>query len=436
MQTTTLKQEFSKYAMLNILGMLGVSCYILADTFFIAQGTGAAGLTALNLAIPAYSLMHGVGLMAGIGGATRYAVCRAQNDPEGVQHAFFHAMLLALCVSAVCIATGVFGVTPLARLLGADTDMLPMTVTYLRVLLCFAPAFLLNDVLTAFVRNDGAPRTAMLGMLLGSLTNIILDYVLVFPCGLGIFGAALATGLSPLIGIAVLSRHLRSGACGFRLRKTRVQPCLIGAVCAPGLSALIGELATGFVLLLYNLVILRITGNTGVAAYGVVANLAIVGASIFTGAAQGAQPLVSRCFGHSDTNALRRLFRYAIVLALSIAAALYAAVLLFAQPLAAAFNSQHDPVLGALAVRGLHIYFTGFFCAGVNVVAAGFFSAAGQARQGFTISILRGLVAVIPLLLVLSSLFGMDGVWATFPVVEAATLCVTLVYAARHFRSL
>lgn len=436
MQSTTLKQDFAKYVTLNIFGMIGVSCYILADTFFIAQGTGAAGLTALNLAIPAYSLMHGVGLMSGIGGATRYAVCRAQGDTESAQRAFFHALLLALCVSAGCVLAGVFGVTPLARLLGADADMLPMTSTYLRVLLCFAPAFLLNDVLTAFVRNDGAPRIAMLGMLLGSLTNIVLDYVLVFPCGLGIFGAALATGISPLVGIAILSRHLRGACCGFRLRKMRIRPRLFGMVCAPGLSALVGELATGFVLLLYNLVILRITGNIGVAAYGVVANLAIVGASIFTGAAQGLQPLVSLRFGRGDTDALRRLFRYAALLAIGIAAVLYAAILLFAEPLTAAFNSQNDPVLGALAVRGLRIYFAGFFCAGINVAAAGFFSAVERARQGFAISILRGLAAVIPLLLVLASLFGMDGVWATFPAVEAATLGFTLWCAARYFRSM
>lgn len=133
------------------------------------------------------------------------------------------------------------------------------------------------------------------------------------------------------------------------------------------LSSLIGEIASGVVLLLFNLVLLRLSGNTGVAAYGVVANLALVGIAVFTGLCTGIQPLVSRSSGLGDREQLRRLFRWGICTALGIAAVLCVSVFLGAEPLTAVFNSEHDPQLAAYAESGLRIYFTGFLFAGVNM---------------------------------------------------------------------
>ncbi|MCQ5131263.1 MATE family efflux transporter [Butyricicoccus faecihominis] len=434
MQTQNLNREFGRYVTLNIFGMIGLSCYILADTFFIARGTGANGLAALNIAIPAYSVMHGTGLMIGVGGATRYSVCRAQGDGAAADRTFTHAVLLALLVSAVFLALGAFFSAPLARLLGANDAIFAMTRTYLQTLLCFGPFFVLNNVCVAFVRNDGAPGLAMFGMLFGSFANIVLDYLFIFPCGLGIFGAALATGASPILSMLVLSRHFKTPARGFHFRKTPVRPRLFGAICAPGLSSLVGELSTGFVLLLFNLVILRLAGNMGVAAYGIVANLSIVAISIFTGIAQGTQPLLSGCYGRGEQASLGLLVRRAAVLALLIASALYAVVFLFAGPLAAAFNSEGSAALTALAVPGLRIYFGGLWFCGVNIIAAAFFSAVGRPVWGFLLSLMRGLIVIVPVLLTLSYLFGMTGVWAVSPVMEGVTLLFTLSLLAAYFR--
>lgn len=432
MQAITLSRNFARFVLPSIYGMIGLSCYILADTYFIALGMGTRGLAALNIAIPVYSVMHGLGLMLGVGGATRFAVCHAQREKAKGNGFFSSALRLALGLGIVFALLGNFFAAPLTALLGADGDTAALTQTYVRTLLTFAPFFLANNVLLAFTRNDGAPRLAMLGMLLGSLFNIVFDYIFIFPLGLGIFGAALATGISPIVSLLVLSAHWRSDARSFHMARGSRAPA--SALCAPGLSALVGELSSGFVLLAYNLVILGLQGNTGVAAYGVVANLAIVALSIFTGIGQGAQPLISARYGANDRPSLSRLFRYGAVLALGIAAALYLLVTLFAPPLVAAFNSEGDRALAALAVPGLRTYFSGFLFAGCNIVICAFFSAAGRARTGFVLSLLRGLALVIPVLLVLSALLGMDGVWLAFPVTEAATLLCALWCAARGNR--
>ena len=420
-------REFRRYAAPGILGMVGISCYILADTFFVAKGTGSLGLAALNIAIPAYNLMNGLGLMVGVGGATHYSLCRAQGDDAEADRTFTHTLALGLVIAVLFMLTGIFGVVPLSRLLGANGETLEMTAVYLRLLLCFAPFFVTNNVMLAFVRNDGDPGRAMAGMIAGSLFNIVFDWVFIFPCGLGMFGAALATGASPLVSLLVLSGHLRKPGRGFHLRRGQPKFRLLPRICAPGLSSLIGEVASGITLLLFNLVLLRLAGNTGIAAYGVIANLALVESAIFTGLSTGVQPLISR----STSADRRRLFRWTVVTALALSLAMYVLVFLFASPVTAAFNSEHDPALAAYAVPGLRIYFAGFLPACINIIAAAYFSAAGQAGRGFAVSLVRSIVAIPPLLFALSAVLGVTGVWLTFPAVECVACALSLIFIKR-----
>ena len=427
MQTAVSPGEFRRYAAPGVLGMIGISCYILADTFFVAKGTGSLGLAALNIAIPAYNLMNGLGLMVGVGGATHYSLCRAQGDAAEADRTFTHTLLLGLCIALVFVLTGTFGVVPLSRLLGANAETLDMTAVYLRLLLCFAPFFVTNNIMIAFVRNDGEPGRAMAGMIAGSLFNIVFDWVFIFPCGLGMFGAALATGASPLVSLLVLSGHLRRPSRGFHLRRERLRPRLLPRICAPGLSSLVSELASGITLLLINLVLLRIAGNTVVAAYGVIANLALVESAIFTGLSTGVQPLISRS-AEADR---RRLLHWTVTTALVISALMYVLVFVFASPITAVFNSEHDPALAACAVPGLRIYFAGFLAACINIIAAAYFSAAGQASRGFIISLVRSIIAIPPVLFALSALLGVTGVWLTFPAVEALACVLSLLFILR-----
>lgn len=427
MQTAVSPGEFRRYAAPGVLGMIGISCYILADTFFVAKGTGSLGLAALNIAIPAYNLMNGLGLMVGVGGATHYSLCRAQGDAAEADRTFTHTLLLGLCIALLFVLTGTFGVVPLSRLLGANAETLDMTAVYLRLLLCFAPFFVTNNIMIAFVRNDGEPGRAMAGMIAGSLFNIVFDWVFIFPCGLGMFGAALATGASPLVSLLVLSGHLRQPSRGFHLRRERLRPRLLPRICSPGLSSLVSELASGITLLLINLVLLRIAGNTAVAAYGVIANLALVESAIFTGLSTGVQPLISRS-AEADR---RRLLRWTVTTALAISALMYVLVFVFASPITAVFNSEHDPALAACAVPGLRIYFAGFLAACINIIAAAYFSAAGQASRGFIISLVRSIIAIPPVLFALSALLGVTGVWLTFPAVEALACALSLLFILR-----
>ena len=209
MEHSAIRREFFQYTSQNMLGMMGLSCYILADTFFISQGLGADGLTALNLAIPFYNFIQGAGLMLGMGGATKFSILRGRGREEEAQGVFTRSLILAVLVSLLFVIPGVCFAPQMSTLLGGTGEVHGMTATYLRVLLTFAPAFLLNNVTLCFVRNDGAPRLAMAAMLGGSFSNIVLDYIFIFPCGMGMFGAVFATGLAPVISLVILSGHFR-----------------------------------------------------------------------------------------------------------------------------------------------------------------------------------------------------------------------------------
>lgn len=426
--------EFLRYTILNILGMAGLSCYILADTFFIAAGTGPNGLAALNLAIPVYSVVHGCGMMLGMGGATKYSIFRGQKLEKEGNRIFTNTVYLVGIFAVFFVALGIFFSGNIAFLLGADSGIFEMTKTYMRIMLLFAPAFMANDLLICFVRNDGNPGLAMTAMLAGSFSNIIMDYIFIFPLGMGIFGAAFATGVSPIIGMAVLSWHwIKKKNCfHFQIQKPSLQ--LTGSTFSLGVPSLIAEMASGIVIIVFNFIILGIRGNIGVAAYGVVTNMSLVVTSIFTGIAQGMQPLSSRAYGRGDYESTRRILKYAVVMMAAVSAVIYGFVFFLASPITSAFNSEHNSQLQKIAEEGLRLYFLASPFVGGNIVLAMYFTSTEKVIPAQTISLLRGLFVIIPAAFLLSAWFGMQGVWLSYPVTEGLVTVAALVMLLKIFQ--
>lgn len=431
--------QYSKYTALNVAGMIGLSCYILADTFFISRGLGANGLAALNIAIPIYNLVNGTGLMLGMGGGAKFSVCKSRGDSEAQNRVFTNTLYCAASFSAVFVLAGIFLSRNITALLGADSVIFEMTNTYLKVILLFSPAFILNNIFVAFIRNDGDPALSMAAQITGSLSNVLLDYIFIFPLKMGIFGAVFATGLSPVISMAVLSVHKCRRKNDFHIVKTKPNPKLSGGICVLGIPSLVTELSSGIVIIVFNMIILGISGNTGVAAYGVVTNISLVVIAVFTGVAQGMQPLVSRAHGIGNSRSARTFLRYALFTVLGITAVIYPVIFFFAENIASVFNSEGNPALQQIAVQGLKLYFTGAVFAGINIVLAMFFTSCEKALPAHIISLLRGLVLIVPAAFLLSSQMGLNGVWLSFPAAEAlctaVALCIYSVYIKKGKRA-
>lgn len=421
----SITKQFFKYVTQNIFGMLGISCYIIADTFFIAQAAGADGITVLNLVLPIYSIIFAIGAMIGVGSATRFAILRAQGDTQA-EYYFSNALSFVWMIAVPFVLAGVCMPDKIIAAMGGDAGIVALGIPYTRIFLMFTPFFMTNHVVSAFVRNDHAPSLAMAGTLSSSLFNIVFDYLFMFPMKLGLAGAALATAVSPIVSILICSTHFfsKKSTIHFRLRLPSVKK--LWQSCQLGVSAFVGEISSGVTTATFNFLILGLVGNVGVAAYGVVANFALVAVSIFNGISQGAQPLVSTYYGKGDKKAVHKILELGSVTALVLAVLIIAGVYGYTDELVAVFNNEGSTELAAYAYTGMRLYFLGFLFAGFNIVGTGYLSATEKAREAFITSILRGFAGILAFSVILSLLFGLNGVWLAFPASELLTAVVML----------
>lgn len=418
-------RRFARYVIQNMTGMFGISIYILADTFFISIYSGADGLAMLNLTLPIYGIMYAVGSMIGIGSATSYGIYKAAGKDT---HGYFkESIFWSVIASIPFFLTGLFIPDGILRFMGGDEVLVGLGTSYVRIILMASPLFLMNYSFTAFARNDNAPMLAMIGSLSGSMFNIVFDYVFMFPVGLGLTGAALATACCPVVTMSICSIHFlgKKNTVGFGW----VRPTLshLGKCCGLGTSASVGEITSAVTTATFNTLILGLAGNTGVAAYGVIANISIVALSFFNGIAQGAQPLISESYGKGRTDEVRTYLRLGLIYSVAVEVLLIGAALLFTDGLISIFNSAGNEELARLAFTGMREYFMGYVFAGINVMLIAYFSATDKALPAFVGSISRGAVAIVICAIVLSRLFGIQGVWMSFFASELITFMLVAV---------
>ena len=424
MMSKNIFKDFLKYVSLNVLGQMAYSCYTLADTFFISASLGANGLTALNLAFPVFCLLNGTGLLIGMGGGTGYSILKSRGENKRADFVFTNAVFSALLFSILFVLSGIFLSGTIAKMLGADSSVFSMTNTYLRVMMMFAPAFLINNLLQCFVRNDGSPSLSMTAMIIGSISNVVLDYIFIFPLHMGIFGAILATGLAPVISIAVLLSYFIRRKNRFHFIKSAPDGKVVSGILSNGVPPLVTELTSGVVMLLFNFIILRLEGNTGVAAFSVITVVSLVVVAIYTGLSQGIQPLFSINHGTMDGKNVKAVWKYAMLTMLLLSGIIYLTIFFRAPQLAFIFNSERNEVLQELAVMGLKLYFLACPFMGFNIITATYFISTEHPRPAQIISLLRGFFILVPVVFLLSSLLKMMGVWCAYPLTEVIVVLI------------
>lgn len=424
----TIFQTFFRYVSMNVLSMIGLSCYILADTYFVSSGVGSMGVAALNIVLPVYSLISAVGLMIGMGAATRYSILKGEGKDHDADHCFTMAIISGAAIGLVFTFIGLFFTGNLVDLLGADQEIKAAAESYLRTILLFSCAFILNQIFISIIRNDDKPNLSMAAMLIGSFSNVILDYVFIFPLGMGMFGAAFATGLSPIFSMMILSSHYFKKQNHFHFIKSKINLKTVSTLMMLGLSAFITEFSSGIIMMILNFIILRLSGNVGVAAYGIIANLALVIVAVFTGIAQGIQPIISANAGLKNYDNIKKTFSYAIILSIILGIVFLSVGVLLPEQITAIFNKEQNQELAQIAVQGIRLYFIAFLFMGLNIVSAAFFAAMSQPVKASVISLTRGCAAVIPSALVLSSLFHMNGIWMTIPCAELITAAISVFF--------
>lgn len=426
-----IKKLFFKYTGLSMFSTIGMSCYVLADTLFIANGVGTLGLTALNLVLPIYNIIFGIGIMLGTGGATRFSIFMSQGQQKAKDY-FFYAIVLGLCFSIPFVIIGLCFPETIVFLLGGNTEVLEMASLYLRTFIIFTPFFILNHIFVIFIRNDQNPTLASLAMFCGTLFNIIFDYIFIFPCQLGMFGAALATGCSPIVSLCICLLHFKKKDNHLSFQRHHICMPYVIDIIKIGIPAFITELSSGIITFAFNKVIFGIGGNIAIASYGIICNLAIVVISLYTGIAQGVQPLMSQCYGHHDVKGISYYLKYSLLLSLFISCLIYGIVCIYPDMIISFFNSEGNIKIIEMTRNGLILYFSGFFFAGLNIIYISYFTSTQKIQHSFIVSLLRGGVVIIPLVIIFSSLFSLSGVWISFPISEAMIFIIAYLFYKKY----
>lgn len=416
-----IKKELTGYIIRDVFSSLGLSIYILADTYFIAYAVGPIGLAALNIDLPLFNLFNGLGLMLGIGGATIFSINKV-NHPEKSQAIFTEVLSFGILLGIIIMSLGLIFIHPLLHLLGANHETLGPSLAYLRVILIGSPLFILNNLVLSFVRNDSNPHLTMIATLSQSLFVIIFDYLLMFPLHMGMMGAALATICSPLVSLLILTQHRHHPERLLTLKKLTLNFKPTFKAVQLGFPSFLTEMSTGVSIFVFNIVILHLADNYAVAAYGIIANILLVGLSLFNGVAVGVQPIVSREFGKRNWHNVKTSLRIGLLSALGIATGLYLVLLGFKEPIIAIFNHDHNQLLVHYAAAGIPLIFISFFFSSMNIVNNLFMTAIAQPRLSFFVAIMRGYVLLIGSVLLLSALFGLTGVWLSVPLTELVVL--------------
>ncbi|MEG1613742.1 MAG: MATE family efflux transporter [Clostridia bacterium] len=434
--TGNLNQIFFKYVLSSVLAMMGMSLYIVVDTFFISRSVGTIGITAGNIVMPMFNMVFGCARLFEIGAGTFFAFYKAQGDIKKSRTYFTIASIALGILSIIIMIVGIFFSKEVAYLLGADDSTVTYVTDYLKPIMLFAPSFMFSSMLYSMVRNDNAPTLAMAAMVACTALNIILDYVFMFPLKMGMFGASLATCLASTAGCLVSAIHMFSKNNNIKLTRIKIDFRELISMCKLGFPTFILEICGGIVVFITNKVLRDIGGNIAVATYGILMAFCYLTVSIFQGIGQGVQPLFSENTAVGDFARVKKTIKLTIISTLMIGGIATLITQISPSMIIGFFNSENSESLSQIAPNAIRIYSIGLIFIGINIVTSNFYTASGKAKQAFVISLLRSLIFVVPALYILSAVIGLNGVWLAVPTAEILTAVISiclLVNTLKHF---
>lgn len=434
MQQPSLLRESTGYILRNIAASLGISLYVIIDTLFIATAAGSMGLAALNIVLPVFNFISSIGLLLGIGGSTIYSMNKLRQ-PQKVASLYGQLLIFGVILGISFTLLCNLATRPLLLFLGANQQTLPLASSYLRIISLSATFYIINYLSVNFVRNDGNPRLTMLATLSETSLVIILDYLFIFVFGWGMNGAAWATLFSPTSSLLILTRHRKFSGRQLQLILTWPRLTNLWQTAKLGFPSFLTEMSTGVSILVFNLVLGKLAGNYAIAAYGVIANTALVLLAFFNGVAMGIQPLMAREFGQRHWPQIKAILKEGIIICFLIACLGYLILLIFKYPIIALFDQSHQPRLITYAAAGIPLYFISTFFSGINLCLMIFLIAINQPKYSFFLSLNRGYLILLPMILLAGKLVGLQGVWLSLPLTELIVLLLGSLFVRNFWKN-
>ena len=418
--TGNIKPLYLKYLSTAFGSALISSIYGVVDMAMVGQYQGPDGTAALAVVAPVWNIIYSLGLLMGIGGSVIFSLKRGNNNgKEGNENEYFTSSLIGSVVLAVIATVAIFLFEDqILTFFGANENLLGHAKDYLRPIKVVFPLFLFNQTLAAYLRNDNAPGLATLSVLSGGIFNIFGDYVLVFPCNLGMYGAGLATAIGSAISFVIMLTHFFKKKNTLRLKRPQRLMHKLGRITVTGFSTFFIDIAMGILTILFNKQIMKYLGSDALSIYGPVINVSTFVQCCAYSVGQASQPIISTNYGAGNGKRIRETLKYSLI-----TTALFG---LFWTSLSLAvpnlyiriFMSPTDEIL-KLAPGIIRVYALSFLLLPYNIYSTYYFQAIIKPQTAFIVSVMRGLVISGALILALPLMFAPSTLWWSMPITEA-----------------
>lgn len=424
---------FIKMLLPTLFGMIFSAVFIITDGIFVGKGLGSEALAAVNFVSPLWLFATGIGLMYGMGGSVVASIYLSKGKDDSARVNMTQAIVASTLFLTICTALILINIDLVLRLLGCSEALMGLARNYV---LGFVPFMAVNGLLNScgfFIRLDGAPRYAMFCNIIAAVLNILMDYVFIFIFGWGIFGAAFATSLGTIIGVAGMLFFLfrkgkqlhfvslfRSGA---NLRDALRNVIYMGKL---GISSFLCETAVSCLMLCGNYVFVRDLGDAGVAAFSIACYFFPIVFMLYSGIAQAIQPIISYNFGIQAKQRIKSILLMALGTSIGCGMILSLFTFFFCEPIISLFINSDEPAYN-LAKAGLPLFSIGFIPFAISITSIGYYQSIEQIRNATILTLLRGFVFIILCFMVIPLVFGTNGLWLAMPMAELLALGVILL---------
>ena len=433
---TPLNQQFTPWALLkfafpSIIMMIFMSLYTIVDGIFISRFLGSNALSSLNIVFPVINVVIAIATMLGTGGNAIISKYLGEGRDRDARECLTQLTVIGLAISLLLLVLTPIFLTPLCRALGSTDVLLADCRAYLSVSLLFAPACMLQTLFQSYLVTAGMPALGLFLTIGAGILNAILDYVLILVFPMGIAGAAIATGIGQSVPAVAGLFYFLLYRKGLYFTRFRLHPKELFMACYNGSSEMVTQLSNAVITFLFNLIMLDLAGENGVAAITILLYGQFLFNGFYLGFSIGISPIVGFQYGAGNRKQLRSIYRTTFLFVLASSVALTVIAVISSTPLVSVFT--RDPETFTLADAGFRIFAFNFLFSGFNIASSGFFTALSNGRVSAIISFLRTLVFIVLSLLTLPQFFGITGAWLAIPVAEFLTLMLALRLHRTYF---
>lgn len=417
---------FFQYAIPSVLGMVAISSAGIIDGLFVGNYVGPSGLAAINISMPIFSLLFGFSLMIAIGSSVVSGKLMGQGDTKKASIIFSKTLLLMTLFSLVICTVLFLNIGYILNLFGSNADLTSIAVEYLSVMLFFLPFLMIGIVLDYFVKVDSRPELAFFALLLSAVANVVLDWYLIVYLQHGIFGAALATGISQLALIIILLPHFFSKKATLKFVKPIGSYIQIIKATGNGISEFVNETSVGITTLIFNYVMIKTFGVEGIAAFTIINYILWVGVMISFGVSDSLQPIISKNFGAKRPDRIEGFLNLAIICVVSTGFIMVALITLAPSELANLFLGKSNEQTKQIVLGFAALVWPVFLFNGANLTISAYFTAIHKPLPSAIIALSRSLILPLFFIFTLPIHFDTNGIFLALPAAELCTFVIAM----------